>query len=360
VLQPSPTRTRTTCVTRVLGRPWFAPCAREATVTRAENLAFENVAEATGDRFLDEITAQRERWPPLRSATLSSNSFHKSTARAAATAAICASQRAHGRTARAARTGCTWIVVNEPPGHDRELTPPELLLVRARRWAGRASTLAEHGPTVVLEAGGIGGDCCCVPRLVRILCALALFAGPVVHLLRSLPTRALYAGPAVRARWPSTDRPWCSRPEVSAAIAAAYPASSGASARSRSLLGRSCEHDGRAWTERGLVAPGRRCRRRSRLPCLGNEPLLVRALRWAGRASTITARASVVRGARPEMATKIAAACLRHEPLLLRSLPTRALYAGPAVRARWPSTDRPWCSRPEVSAAIAAAYPASS
>jgi len=68
-----------TCVTRVLAALWFALCAREATVPRAESVAFEDVAEAAGDRFLDETTVQCERWPRLRSTHLSCNSFQKST-----------------------------------------------------------------------------------------------------------------------------------------------------------------------------------------------------------------------------------------------------------------------------------------
>jgi len=50
-----------TCVTRVLATLCFALCAREATVPRAENVAFENCAEISGDRFLDEEISKRER-----------------------------------------------------------------------------------------------------------------------------------------------------------------------------------------------------------------------------------------------------------------------------------------------------------
>ena len=55
------------------------------------------------------------------------------------------------------------------------------LFARALRWAGRSSTMAEQGPTVAPEAGGIDGDRSCVPHLVRSLCSPALYAGPVVR-----------------------------------------------------------------------------------------------------------------------------------------------------------------------------------
>ena len=62
-----------TCVTRVLGTLCFALCAREATVTRADDVAFENVAESSGDRFLDEKIAQREHRRRRQATNLSSD-----------------------------------------------------------------------------------------------------------------------------------------------------------------------------------------------------------------------------------------------------------------------------------------------
>ena len=113
----------------------FAPCVREATVTRADDVAIENAAETSRDRFLDEKIVRREGWPRLSAGDLSSNLFRESIAR------MCKAERSvHRASARAsARVGgdSTGPTVRDA---DSQGAPTGAVPVRGTRGSSRRTT----------------------------------------------------------------------------------------------------------------------------------------------------------------------------------------------------------------------------